>query len=201
LGLVIERERVSGEKDGLIYFTDFDKCEKVHWERFFHCQDLGKDLPPVIQAYKQFEASDEGKRCEEWPEPRDARPVRQDLETEVPPPFNLADFLLAHEEVLAQGTSVPLFGKDHPDAEFKVLVCGGPAKQSGQVWPGETWLYQLRGEAQVTVEGGTLSLKEGCCCIVRSGVTYGISRPKGSVGLVVRQDKQTTEESAAQGAQ
>jgi len=190
LGLVIERERVAGEMDGLLFFTDFENCEKVHWERFFHCQDLGKDLPPVIQAYKQFEASEGGQRCEEWPEPVEARPVRQDLESEVPPPFSLADFLLAHEEALAQGQSLPLFGKGHPDGEFEVLVAGGPATQAAQSWSVETWLYQIRGAAEVKVEGGTLALEEGCCCIVRPGVSFEVARPAGSAGLVVRQDPQ-----------
>ena len=60
------------EMDGLIYYEDFNTClsacqcsgttpvlglsnayiqgEKVRWEKFFRCNDLGKDLPPVIEA-------------------------------------------------------------------------------------------------------------------------------------------------------
>mmetsp|Transcript_76845 Transcript_76845/g.232940 ORF Transcript_76845/g.232940 Transcript_76845/m.232940 type:complete len:581 (-) Transcript_76845:474-2216(-) len=196
-GLVIERERVPGEMDGLIYFTDFEQCEKVHWEKFFRCEDLGKDLPPVIGAYKQFEASEQGKKAEAWPVPEEERPVRQDRETEVPPPFHLADFLLAHEANLARGKVLPLFGADHPDKEFKVLVAGGPGKQSGQHWSGETWLYQLRGSATVEVAGGSLALEEGCCCIVKPNVPYSVVRAKGSAGLVVRQDPAGNKRAAA----
>lgn len=197
LGLVIERERAEGELDGLVYYTDFEACEKVHWERFFTCEDLAKDLPPVVMAYRQFEATEEGKKCAEWPEPEDRRPVRQDRETEVPAPFSLADFLLEHKEALAKGGQLPLFGEGHPDGEFKVLVAGGPSRQDSQVWKGETWLHQVRGSAEVVVGGKALTLEEGCCCIVQPGVHYDVYRPAGSAGLVVRQDPRGNKPEAA----
>ena len=57
LGLVIERQRYKdeGEVDGLRWYTDFDTCKNILWERYFHCGDLGKDLVPVVQAYKSSE--------------------------------------------------------------------------------------------------------------------------------------------------
>merc|ERR1712146_801793 len=55
---------------------------------------------------------------------------------------------------------------------------------------GETWLYQLRGQAHVAVRSGTLTLEEGCCCIVNPNVSYDVSRASGSVGLIIRMDPQ-----------
>lgn len=187
-GLVIERQRQASEMDGLVWYKDFEKCDAVLWERFFRCEDLGKDLPPVIKAFKEFEASAEAKKPQSWPE--ENRPLRQDVKTAVPPPFFLEDFLLANQEKLSSGEVLPLFAQDHPDRECKVMVAGGPSEQSGHVWTGETWLYQLRGQAHIAVRHGTLTLEEGCCCIVNPNMSYDVSRASGSLGLTVRMDPQ-----------
>ena len=47
-GIVVERERAPHELDGLRWYTDFEACETVLWERYFHCADLGRDLVPVV---------------------------------------------------------------------------------------------------------------------------------------------------------
>jgi len=185
-GLVVERRREEKEMDGLLFFTDFEKCEKVRWEKFFKCNDLGKDLPPVIKAYRDWEASDESKQCCEWKE--EDRPVFQDKQTEVPAPFFLKDFLLANSEKLAAGEAVPLLGNDHPDKEFQVMVVGGKSQQKGQISEFETWLYQVKGTANVAVQSGTLALLEGCCCIIEPGTSFDVSRDSGSIGLLLRQE-------------
>lgn len=65
VGLVIERERVCGrEVDALTYFCGNKSQEKaaqeqreerfserVLFQRFFYCEDLGTQLLPVIQEY------------------------------------------------------------------------------------------------------------------------------------------------------
>jgi len=194
-GLVIERARDEGEKDGLRWYTDFETCEEILYEKFFHCGDLGRDLVPVVQAFK---ASEESKTFVPAGNvlPFEERPVVQDMSTEIPPPFFLADFLKENEEQLACGVSLPLFGTDHPDHEFTINVLGGP-RTDAAVWEHETWLYQLRGDASVSVEGGAVTLVEGSCLVVQPNVRYEISRTGGSVGLVVTQDpkgnKATTE--------
>mmetsp|Transcript_12380 Transcript_12380/g.35058 ORF Transcript_12380/g.35058 Transcript_12380/m.35058 type:complete len:321 (-) Transcript_12380:126-1088(-) len=185
-GLVVERRREEGEMDGLIYYTDFGKCDKVQWERFFPCTDLKKDLPPVIGAYKAFMASDESARELQWPD--EDRPVRQDRSSRVPAPFALDDFLSKHSEELARGALLPLFGPDQPRSELLASVAGGPGEQHAEGSPHETWLYQIRGAAYVTVPSGTLKLSEGCCCIVEPGVGYEVCRAAGSAGLVLQMD-------------
>lgn len=49
-GLVIERTREDSELDGLRWYTDFESCDQILWEKYFHCGDLGRDLIPVVQV-------------------------------------------------------------------------------------------------------------------------------------------------------
>ncbi|EER12710.1 3-hydroxyanthranilate 3,4-dioxygenase, putative [Perkinsus marinus ATCC 50983] len=57
LGLVIERARVEGKEfDALRWYTDFDKCDEILWEKYFYCDDLGRDLVPVVEEFKASEA-------------------------------------------------------------------------------------------------------------------------------------------------
>ena len=63
-GLVVERKRNRDEVDGLRWYTSFEqpdtstdgavggKPKGVLWDRFFYCNDLEKDLVPVVKAYK-----------------------------------------------------------------------------------------------------------------------------------------------------
>merc|ERR1712086_572984 len=56
LGLVLERQRYEGlEKDGLRWYKDFLKAEEVQYQRYFYCDDLGRDLVPVVKAYMASE--------------------------------------------------------------------------------------------------------------------------------------------------
>lgn len=50
VGLVIERDRVPGELDGLRYYTR-DGSGNVLFEEWFHCTDLGTQLKPVIDRF------------------------------------------------------------------------------------------------------------------------------------------------------
>eukprot|EP00928_Gymnodinium_smaydae_P060442 TRINITY_DN4409_c0_g1_i1.p1 TRINITY_DN4409_c0_g1~~TRINITY_DN4409_c0_g1_i1.p1 ORF type:complete len:351 (+),score=70.62 TRINITY_DN4409_c0_g1_i1:62-1054(+) len=188
LGLVIERQRYEHEPpDGLRYYVDFATCDKVLWEKYFHCYDLGKDLVPVVQA---FNASEEKRTRIPTPEsvPKEP-PLRQDETTVVPSPFRLADWLSANADALDRGEVLNLF-EGHPDREFKVLVAGGGSKQQIAPWEHETWLYQLSGHADVTAtsSGETVRLQEGSCLVVPAALELAVDRPAGSRGLVVRND-------------
>ena len=65
------------------------KCDEV-LERYFHCWDLGRDLVPVVNAYKS------SKECETGVPTGDNivadPPVKQDV-LPVPDPFNLNEWL------------------------------------------------------------------------------------------------------------
>ena len=187
LGLVIERKRNEDELDGLRWYTDFEDPKNILWERFFHCGDLGRDLVPVVQAYK---SSDE---CKTGIPTGDnviaSPPVAQDCSTKVPPPFSLKPWIEENREKLSRGEALNLFGANHPDKEFKVLIVGGESSQTDQ-WENETWLFQIEGGATVTVDGETepIRLEERCCGIVPSGKRYTVRRDPQSIGMVVTQD-------------
>jgi len=148
-GLVMERRRSPSELDGLRYYTDFNKCDEILWERYFHCADLGKDLVPVIM---DFRASEEirtrrptGKNIYASP------PTPVDMITEVPEPFHLETWLDSHREEIDSGAQLNLF-KGHPDKEFRVLVAGGNTQPKHVKWLHETWLYQVKGAATVSMQ-------------------------------------------------
>eukprot|EP01135_Chromosphaera_perkinsii_P010134 Nk52_evm1s2038 gene=Nk52_evmTU1s2038 len=66
IGLVIERERLQSETDRLSWFCRGDACQgegkdpSLIYEERFYCDDLGKDLVPVI---KRYYGSDELRTC------------------------------------------------------------------------------------------------------------------------------------------
>eukprot|EP00945_MAST-04E_sp_MAST-4E-sp1_P001370 g1370.t1 len=188
LGLVIERQRYKdeGEVDGLRWYTDFDTCKNILWERYFHCGDLGKDLVPVVQAYKSSEECKTGVPTGEniVADP----PLKQDVDTVVPRPMNLYEWIKKNKDALESGGSLDLFGEDHPDKEFKVMIVGGESEQT-TTWKHDTWLFQLKGSATVAMEGkDDHVLEEKCCCVILPNTEYKISRSKGSIGFVVTND-------------
>lgn len=185
IGLVIERQRYESEPhDGLRYYVDFNRCDEVLWEQYFHCYDLGRDLVPVVNAFRQSEACRTGKPTADSV-PADP-PLQQDTTTLAPPPFRLSDWLNDHTEVLNGGGSLDLF-EGHPDGEFSVRIVGGASKTSS-VWRHETFLYQLSGSAQLHAAGESLELTEGSCTIVPAKTEYSVVRPHGSRGMVVTND-------------
>lgn len=67
-----------------------------------------------------------------------------------------------------------------------MLIVGGPSEQTTQ-FEHETWLYQLRGSATVRVDGKDETLAEEDCCIIKPNTPYKVTRPAGSIGMVVTQ--------------
>lgn len=51
IGIVVERERHSGELDMLQWFCQNESCRKILFQRKFFCTDLVKDLPPIINEF------------------------------------------------------------------------------------------------------------------------------------------------------
>ncbi len=186
IGLVVERQRYEDEPpDGLRYYTDFERCDTVLWERYFHCYDLGRDLAPIVAAYN---ASDEKRtRLPSATSVVAEPPLVQDVSTVVPPPFNLQSWLDANAEELDSGASLNLF-ESHPDREFAVQVAGGEGERSVPAWRHETFLVQLAGEATITMEGGTLRLDEGSCVVLPADTEFSVRRPHRSRGFVIRND-------------
>ena len=49
VGLVIERKRLPGEKDGLMWFCE--NCHEKLYEEYFVLKDIENDFPPVFDRY------------------------------------------------------------------------------------------------------------------------------------------------------
>lgn len=202
LGLVIERERYLEEQelDGLRWYVDFNNCDQILWEKYFHCYDLGRDLVPVVKEYHASEEKQSrvpgGNVCDDG-----ARPLQQDTQTSVPDPFNLNEWIEAHGDELASGASIPLFGADHPDKEITVLIIGGASRQELPAWKGDTWMYQIKGNICVTVEGSSpQQIFAGHCGVVPAGKAYVVERDAGSIGMVITQDWLGNKSAAASAA-
>lgn len=58
IGLVIERKRTNGEKDGLLWFCD--NCNNKLYDEYFVLNSIEKDFIPV---FKKFYASEELRTC------------------------------------------------------------------------------------------------------------------------------------------
>ena len=101
LGLVVERKRVEGEKDALMWYIDFDDCREKLFERYFACYDLGRDLVPVVNEYKASTEFVTRTLTETSlvPDP----PCKQDVTTVVPDPINLMEFIESHTADLEEG--------------------------------------------------------------------------------------------------
>lgn len=197
LGLVVERKRYEdSEVDGLRWYKDFEQADEVLYQRYFYCDDLGRDLVPVV---KEYLASEENKTRERRPDSvQEEDSFVQDVVTKVPDPFNLQDWLTSHKAELDSGAALNLF-EGHPDREFKVQVIGGESEQSRMStgdesvvnrFQYETFFHQLRGDMKLEVDGKTepVIIPEDGCFVVGAGVRYKAIRPAGSLGLVVEND-------------
>ena len=60
IGLVIERKRINGEKDGLLWFCD--NCNTKLFDEYFVLNSIEKDFIPV---FRKFYGSEELRTCKE----------------------------------------------------------------------------------------------------------------------------------------
>lgn len=51
VGLVVERRRNAEEIDGMSWYCQVESCRNLLFHKDFFCNDLVKDLPPIIQQY------------------------------------------------------------------------------------------------------------------------------------------------------
>jgi len=124
VGLVVERERKGEEIDCLRWYTADSSA--VLYEEWFHCDDLGVDLPPVIKRYKESDQFKSGMpNSDSFGEPA----FVIDEVTEVIPPFIFSEWIDAHSSnIPAEGISVfpekqefqfILFDRLHQDSQFE----------------------------------------------------------------------------------
>eukprot|EP00802_Teleaulax_amphioxeia_P014148 Tamp_14209.p1 GENE.Tamp_14209~~Tamp_14209.p1 ORF type:complete len:265 (+),score=44.94 Tamp_14209:263-1057(+) len=189
LGLVIERCREAGEMDALRWYTDFQVCDEVLFERYFRCEDLGRDLVPVVQEFKASSECATGKKTETSIPPPPAAIV-ENSSISVPDPIHLIQYMEGHMSTLAGGGQVDVL-KDlgHPDKEFSVVLEGGSSQSL--TCHADTFFYQLRGSASMSIKDSEppVQLEQGMCITVIGPETVKVERAQGSVGLVITQRK------------
>ena len=59
IGLVIERRRIAGEKDGLMWFCE--RCNHKLYEEYFTLDSIESDFPPV---FERFYRSQDARTCD-----------------------------------------------------------------------------------------------------------------------------------------
>jgi len=144
MGCVIERTRKENELDCLRYFVK-DSTE-VLWERFFHLDDVVKDLPPVI---KQFQASDEYKTGKPGAGTRTTPPKYEVASRKLAAPIPLDDSINEHLNEINAGP-FKLYGA--PEYKTEVLLYG-EGKHEIKSGDGELIDMPQRGKTVIDCEG------------------------------------------------
>ncbi|XP_078675341.1 3-hydroxyanthranilate 3,4-dioxygenase-like isoform X1 [Branchiostoma floridae x Branchiostoma belcheri] len=180
IGLVLERERGAGETDGLRYFVD-GTTERLY-EKWFHCTDLGAELKPIIEGYFNSTQFKTGKPIPE--ELQAILPFELDIKTVVMKPFPLKDWIQEHRRDMDEDGGVSMFGEKF---QFETRMFGS-GKAEGSNATAETWLWQLEGEAKVTVGDQVHNLAAHNSLLIAPGQLYRYEGTEGAVCMANLQD-------------
>lgn len=175
IGLVIERERDASELDGLRYYCPSDATATL-WEKYFHCTDLGVQLPPVMKEY--FESAEFKSGVPSATSVVAHPPIVPSLTKTTHTPFPLKKWVDEHAAAIRAG-SATMFS----EGEFQVQAIG--KSHAATAAGGEYFLWQFSGSSSAVVAGATHALKEGDVVIVRDGNSFDWTQTEGSVGLVI----------------
>lgn len=181
VGLVVERDRLKTETDGLRYFVS-DTTE-VLFERWFTCTDLGSQLKPIIE---EFFASEEHRTGRPGQAKEGSEPAWQpDSDTQVDNPFNLQDWLDSNRRKIRSSGSQALFPHPRYQSTVSVLGLGQGSREISSTT--ETFLWQLEGSATVTYGAGVeVRLKRDDTLLVPGGkYTYSPTTEALSLSCVM----------------
>ncbi|XP_069092813.1 3-hydroxyanthranilate 3,4-dioxygenase isoform X2 [Pleurodeles waltl] len=134
VGLVIERQRLKTEVDGLRYYVG-DSTD-VLYEKWFYCENLGTQLKPVIEAFFNSQQHKTGKPNPEELLKEDPFPFNT---TKVMAPFSFKSWLDSHRQELLQKKSLSIFGSN---VETEAVVYG-PGVSDGVNTEVDIWIWQL----------------------------------------------------------
>ncbi|XP_015270961.1 PREDICTED: 3-hydroxyanthranilate 3,4-dioxygenase [Gekko japonicus] len=181
VGLVIERKRLKTETDGLRYYVG--ESTDVLFERWFHCDDLGTQLIPIIQEFFSSKQYQNGK-----PNPDDLLketpfPLN---DTKVIDPFSLKDWLNDHHVDIQQKKSLRLFDDNF---ETEVIIFGSGITEEGGK-DADIWIWQMEGTSVLTTDGKSLTLATGDSLLIPVQTKFHWQREEGSIVLHVVQDPQ-----------
>lgn len=186
VGLVIERERLEDETDGLRWYRQGEGLtDQPLYEEWFHCYDLGKELKPVIERYF---ASDQHKSNEPKTDGSTGAlvanpPIELDVTSTVPSPFSVKDWIADNASKLEPGSSVMMFEQ----GEFKVEVHTGP-RTAKQEHVGEAWLWQYSGTGSIVIDGNKHTLSEADSTLLKTGQIADLTVDENGRCFVITMD-------------
>jgi len=182
VGLVIERERMNSETDGLRYFIG--DTTDILFERWFYCEDLGSQLKPIID---EFFASEEYKTGEPKEDSVNANPPwSPDSQRKVEDPFNLQDWVDKNRRLIRSRGEVFLFEQNKYQSDVKVLG-HGQGSQSFKT-ESEVFLWQLEGSVVVFVNGQEIRLRRDDTLLLPSAAEVEYNPTVDSVTLYCQMD-------------
>ena len=189
VGLVIERARdIPHEYDCMRWYTDFSTCEKIEFEKFFHCSDLGRDLVPVAKEYEKLKQ--EGKLDQMVFKDKK---VVDDTVSVVPEPFKLAEWVEGRKEQFLPGARLHLFPETHPCKELNIVL-SSMQRERVSAANYEVFILQVKGSAVLneidTFTGlpNKMELGEGACFVLPVETQWDIERGIGSITMIVHCD-------------
>lgn len=144
VGLVIERERLSTELDGLRYFVQNTFSKGILFERWFHCEDLGTQLKPIITEFFNSEeyktqTPQKGSVCEN-------PPYSVDKDRKLMTPFPVTQWLQQNRAQLDSVGYVSLF-----EGSYKSTIgFYGRGRHDISTGQNETYLWQWTNGANLT---------------------------------------------------
>lgn len=178
VGLVVERRRLSSETDCLRYYVE--GSTDLLFERWFHCEDLGTQLVPVIN---EFMASTENKTGRPDPNTVFCEPPFSLNPLNVMTPFSFKSWLEKNRQNLNERGHIDLFGKQF---ETEAVVFG--AGDLTETRSSDVWIWQLEGESLVKLQQQNFRLHSGDSLLVPAHNTFSWSRDEGTVALFVVQN-------------
>ncbi|XP_009089377.2 3-hydroxyanthranilate 3,4-dioxygenase [Serinus canaria] len=179
VGLVIERQRLKTEMDGLRYYVG--ESTDVLFEKWFHCEDLGTQLIPIIQEFFNSRQYKTGKPNPDEPLKETPFPLNS---TSAMEPFSFSSWLNDHRGEIKQKKSLSMFG-DNFETE---AIAYGPGITEKSKKNSDIWIWQLEGTSTVAMDGKTLTLSAGDSLLVRAQSVYCWKRAEDCVALCIAQD-------------
>eukprot|EP00055_Hartaetosiga_balthica_P009572 m.38426 g.38426 ORF g.38426 m.38426 type:complete len:313 (-) comp6798_c0_seq2:116-1054(-) len=179
VGLVLERQRLKAETDGLRYYCRSDPSKPL-WERWFYCYDLGTQLGPVISEYfASKEHEDDAPTLDNVTTPC---PVNLDTTTSLPSPQVLSKMFEEHAEELAKKGSAALL----PHGEFKMNVYSKSEKSHVfEATQGQTWVWQQDGTSKIYVaEDDAIDVASQGSLLIEPGNSWTMDVSEGGRALV-----------------
>eukprot|EP00468_Gymnochlora_sp_CCMP2014_P001737 CAMPEP_0167743250 /NCGR_PEP_ID=MMETSP0110_2-20121227/1907_1 /TAXON_ID=629695 /ORGANISM="Gymnochlora sp., Strain CCMP2014" /LENGTH=298 /DNA_ID=CAMNT_0007627591 /DNA_START=17 /DNA_END=913 /DNA_ORIENTATION=+ len=188
LGLVIERERIKEELDAMQWFEK--GTTNVLWRRTFFCQDLGKDLVPIIKAFKASTESKTGKPRAVGSRGEDGKlaimPLNRSIDSKITleAPKNLIAWI---KEKAKESKSEPYFIPLYNGEDFKVKIGYGEQKVETISNTGEAFYYQFDGTSLLSLVDGSskTNMKSNSIVIVPPKTYHSWSLGKDAIVLSV----------------